>query len=538
MRLAPHDAAGRTTIVAALRAGVTLLDTARSYGENEALVAAAIAESGIPRDVIRVVTKCGMRRPEGQWVPDGRASAVLDDARESARILGAIDLLLLHAPDPRVELATSVRALDRARGEGLTRRIGLSNVTRTQLIEAEGVAKIDAVQVALGAFDDAAARGGLLAYCSERGIEVLAHSPLGGPKRAPKLARDHELAAVARHLGLDAKELVLAYLLHVHPAIVPLSGARTPESAARLPIVASTALDDDTLVKLDARFPALAAIRKPTQRPAKSDREVVMLIGIPGSGKSTAAARYRDYLHLNRDAMGGTLRRVTSALARALDQGATQVVLDNTYVTRASRSDVIHTAHKGGAHVRCVRIDTPMPQAQINVVLRILEKYGRLLEPDEMTAVARKDENLVRPTVLFRMARELEPPELDEGFTEIDVVPFVREKRAKWSTPGVMIAANALDRVTNVPDVPCLVFGWDPDRAIDRAKIAERLPRADVRICTHPAGPPLCWCRPPLPGLVVSFLEERSVDPEQSVMIAGASAHEAIARALGITVRS
>ena len=235
--------------------------------------------------------------------------------------------------------------------------------------------------------------------------------------------------------------------------------------------------------------------------------------------------------------MGGTLRTVNRALARALEDGSEKILLDNTYVTRAARHDVIQTAHRGGARVRCVRIDTPMAQAQINVVLRMLEKYGRLLEPDEMATLAKKDENLVRPNVLFRMARELEPPELDEGFIEIDVVPFVRGKRARWSDRGLMVAYDALDLLEGTPDEPCLVFGWDPAGAVDRAQIAARLPRAEVRVCTHGAGPPVCWCRPPLPGLIVAFLEERSVDPEQSVMITRSAAHESIARALGIRVR-
>jgi len=533
MRLEGDDAYRRSTIVAALHAGVTLLDTARAYGENEQIVAAAIAGSGIARDRVRVVTKCGMARSEGAWVPDGRASAILEDARTSQKTLGTIDLLLLHAPDPRVELATSVRALERAQKEGLTRRIGLSNVNRTQLIEAESVARIDAVEVALGAFDDAAARGGLVSYCAERGIEVLAHSPLGGPKRAPKLARDHALVALAHRVGLNAAELVIAYLLHVHPAIVPLVGARTKETAARLAAITHVALDDEILVKLDARFTALSMLRQPPLPPQLSDREVVMLMGIPGSGKSTAAARFRDYVRLNRDAMGGTLRTVTRALARALDEGNDHVLLDNTYVTRASRNDVIQTAHRGGARVRCVRIDTPMAQAQINVVLRMLEKYGRLLEPDEMTRLARKDENLVRPTVLFRMARELEPPELDEGFAEIDVVPFVREKRAHWTKSATLVSLDAFDPA-RAYDEPLLVFGWDPDGVLTHATPTV----GDVMICRHPAGAPTCWCRPPLPGLVVAFLEKHGVDPEKSVMIGGSTAHQAIARALGIEFRS
>src|SRR5688572_29198678 len=111
MRL--DDATGRTTIDAALQAGITLFDTARAYG-NEHLLAGVTA---------RLQTKCGMRRPEGKWVPDGRATAILDDARASVAMLGRIDTLLLHAPDPRTPLETSVRALARARDEGLARRI-------------------------------------------------------------------------------------------------------------------------------------------------------------------------------------------------------------------------------------------------------------------------------------------------------------------------------------------------------------------------------------------------------------------------------
>lgn len=405
------DAHGRSTIVAALRSGVRVLDTAAAYGENEALVASAIAESGVPRDLISVVTKCGMTRPEGAWVPDGRASAVLEGARRSAEVLGRIDLLLLHAPDPNVPIATSVRALQRAREEGLARRIGVSNVNRTQLVECESVTKIDAVEVALGAFDDAAARGGLVKYCGERSIDVLAHSPLGGPKRAPRLAKDPLLRAIATDLGLSPAELVVAYLLHLHSSIVPLVGARTVERVERFPIVAATKLGEDVLAQLDRRFEGLSSLRV-TAAPVLGDREVVMLMGIAGSGKSTTAAKYADHLRLNRDSMGGTLKKVVRSLSAALDEGNDRIVLDNTYVTRASRHDVIQAAHRAGARVRCVRIETPMHEAQINVVLRILEKYGRLLEPAEMTELAKKDENLVKPTVLFRMARELEPPEL------------------------------------------------------------------------------------------------------------------------------
>src|SRR5262249_47365096 len=96
------------TIRAALAAGAVVLDTARAYGRddadaghNERLVARAVVESGVDPASVRVVTKCGMRRPEQDraFRPDGRASAIAEDARRSREALGplSIDLLLLHA---------------------------------------------------------------------------------------------------------------------------------------------------------------------------------------------------------------------------------------------------------------------------------------------------------------------------------------------------------------------------------------------------------------------------------------------------------
>ena len=95
MRL-PAD--GDATIAAAVEAGVTVFDTARAYGDNERLVARALRRCGAERDA-RVVTKGGMTRPAGGWVPDGRAKAILADCEASLAALDGleIDLYLIHA---------------------------------------------------------------------------------------------------------------------------------------------------------------------------------------------------------------------------------------------------------------------------------------------------------------------------------------------------------------------------------------------------------------------------------------------------------
>ena len=74
MRL-PSERASET-IAAAAEAGVTVFDTARAYDDNEQLVAGALRGCGAA-ETARIVTKGGMTRPGGAWVPDGRAKAIL-----------------------------------------------------------------------------------------------------------------------------------------------------------------------------------------------------------------------------------------------------------------------------------------------------------------------------------------------------------------------------------------------------------------------------------------------------------------------------
>ncbi len=200
------------TIAAAAQAGITVFDTARSYGRgetepghNEALLARALRRSGA-LDRTRIVTKGGMARTGGGWIPDGRAKAIRADCEASLAALDglAIDLYLIHVPDPRTPWRTSVRALARLVDEGLVRRVGVANVNRRQLDEALELAPVAAVQVALSPYDESALRGGVVERCAELGIALIAHSPLGGPRRAGSLARRQALADVAAARGRDA----------------------------------------------------------------------------------------------------------------------------------------------------------------------------------------------------------------------------------------------------------------------------------------------------------------------------------------------
>jgi aryl-alcohol dehydrogenase-like predicted oxidoreductase/predicted kinase len=545
----------RATIVAAVEAGVTVFDTARAYGNgeaelghNERLLADALRRCGAERTA-RIVTKGGMTRAGGGWVPDGRARAIRNDCETSLATLDGlpIDLYLIHAPDPRTPWRTSVRALARLVDDGLVRRVGLSNVNRGQLDEALELAPITAVEVALSLHDVRAVRGGVLERCAENEIALIAHSPLGGLRRAPGLARHRVLAGVATARGSSPAEVALAWLLELSPAIVPIPGARRPETARSAARAAKLMLGADDRRVLTGAFGASRPSR-PRRPHAQRDAEVVLVMGIPGAGKSRVADEYvtRGYVRLNRDERGGSLRELAEALDEALSTGARRVVLDNTFLSRAARSYAIDAAGRHRIPTRCIWLDTPLAQAQINLVERLLDRFRALPAPPELRTLARREPGTMMPTSQMRALRELEPPSSDEGIATVEVMPFVRAPMSAATPSGVFVAAAALRRPDwqraleqALRDAPHLIFDWSPGEAPQTldACIAELA--ADVvgpvegALCPHAAGPPSCWCRPPLPGLPLAFARTHGVDPSRSLLVGTASAHRTLASALG-----
>ena len=534
-------------LAAALDAGVTLLDTADAYclddtetGHNERLIQCAIAGRSV-----RVITKGGLVRPGGAWAANGRAKHLAAAARASRERLGAIDVYLLHAIDPKTPLATSVRALARVRDDGIARAIGLSNSSLIQLEEAEAITRIDAVQVELSPWKLDAVRGGLVAACEARGIELYAHRPFGGPAGVKRIAKDPVLAAIADRLDATPHEVVLAWLRSLSSAIIPLPGAtrsETARSAARV-----IELDEAARAELAARFLTIGSSASSSARSG----EVVLVTGMPGSGKSTLAAEYaeRGYLRLNRDERGGSLIDLARALDDALANGAGRVVLDNTYPSRASRAPVIEIAHRHGLAARCVVLATPNERAQANAVARMLAQHGRLLEPAELARAGN-----LGPGAQFRYRREAEPPRADEGFDAIEEVAFTPRPRA-GGRPALLVELDAIvwqgrpasaDRIVLRDGARDALIAWSRTHAIAgtswmpgvtpdafAALIARLTELAGVPIvaahCAHPPGPPVCWCRKPLPGLALWLAHAHGLDLARSLCVGGGPADKGFA---------
>ena len=213
---------------------------------------------------------------------------------------------------------------------------------------------------------------------------------------------------------------------------------------------------------------------------------MVLVMGIPGAGKSRVAEEYvaRGYLRLNRDERGGSLRELAGALDETLASGVRRVVLDNTYLTRASRSYVIETASRHRVATRCVWLDTPLAQAQVNLVERLLERFGSLPGPEELRELARREPGVLAPTSQMRALRELEPPSADEGFAGVEQRAVRARAVSGGRRAGVFVAAAALGRPgwesaleQADPGAPHLVFDWSPDGTPRGARRGRRPPR-------------------------------------------------------------
>lgn len=138
------DAAqARSVVDAAIESGITLFDTADSYGvgDSEELLGAAL---GSRRKDVVIATKFGMAMEGTNGPEDARASkAYLRRAVEaSLRRLGTdyIDLYQLHTPDRVTPIADTLGAMSELVDEGLVRYIGCSNLAAWELVEADFVA--------------------------------------------------------------------------------------------------------------------------------------------------------------------------------------------------------------------------------------------------------------------------------------------------------------------------------------------------------------------------------------------------------------
>ena len=255
----PDEAGALRTVHAALDAGVTLIDTADAYclghsevGHNERLIARALKAWGGDASTVLVATKGGHTRPpDDSWGLDGSPAYLRRACEASLQALGVeqIGLYQYHRPDPSVPYAESLGALEELRQEGKVRMVGISNADPEQIELAMRTTQLAAVQNEFSpAFRSSKPE---LDLCAQHGIAFLPWSPLGGMSKAGGLGEQHPaFAEVARERGVSPQQVCLAWELAQAPVVVPIPGARRPESASDSAAAADLVLSPEELARL------------------------------------------------------------------------------------------------------------------------------------------------------------------------------------------------------------------------------------------------------------------------------------------------
>lgn len=204
-------------IKAAVAAGVQMIDSAYSYtaGESEQTIAEAL--SPFSRDLV-IATKGGGGPNPGR----GRPEVLRQQIETSLRRLKTefIPLYYLHRVDVETPIEESLGAIKEYQDRGKIRHIGVSEVDVEQIERARKVVTVVAVQ---NQYNLAERRwDSVVDYCEREGIVFVPFSPL-------RAGRSSAVDEVGRRHRVTPAQVMLAWLLHRSPAMLPIPGTLSLE---------------------------------------------------------------------------------------------------------------------------------------------------------------------------------------------------------------------------------------------------------------------------------------------------------------------
>lgn len=264
---------------AALAAGVTAFDAARSYGLAEEFLAGWLKAREIPPGQLFVSSKWGYRYT-ADWRPDAKVHEVkehtlehfLSQRAETHDLLGdhltlyqvhsaTLDSGLFEQPELLAALA-SLRDEEVAIGLSVSGPAQAQTIRRALEVEVDGKPLFEAVQATWNLLERSA--GPALAEAKSAGLlvivkEALANGRLTGRNQAPDFAvQRHLLSRAAQRLATTPDALALAAALAEPCVDVVLSGASTLSQLESNLAAASLALDGEAHATLEPLIEAPA----------------------------------------------------------------------------------------------------------------------------------------------------------------------------------------------------------------------------------------------------------------------------------------
>ena len=367
--------------------------------------------------------------------------------------------------------------------------------TARQLDEALELAPIAAVQVALSVLDDRALRGGVLERCEElghradRALAARRRAPGGRPRARPGARRGR----AAR--GATPAEVALAWLLALSPVVVPIPGARRPETARSAARAAALVLDER----------GGAAGRRPAGADGRARRgDVVLVMGIPGAGKTRIAADYEAARLPPPEPRRA--RRLAARARRALDEalgGGRPARRPRQHLPDARRAELRARGRRRARPAGAVRLARHAARAGAGQPRRAPARPRSARCPSR-TSCARSRGSPACCCRRRRCARcgswsrrrptRASPPSSGSRSAR----PASPARPACSSRPRRSAAGSPTTRARRCSSST----GGRTARSLRRAPGSPAAGPFETAVCTHGAGPPVCWCRPPLPGLI------------------------------------
>jgi len=150
--------------------GVNSFDTAEAYGDGHSETIVGLALAGKRKECVLAtkVSKDHLRRDDLRRAVEKSLQRLRTDY---------LDLYYVHWPNPEIPLQETMTEMSRLKEEGIIRAIGVSNFSLSLLQQAQEYAQVDAIQPEYSLLQREI-EGGLLPYCREQSIAVMAYSPL------------------------------------------------------------------------------------------------------------------------------------------------------------------------------------------------------------------------------------------------------------------------------------------------------------------------------------------------------------------------
>ena len=236
----------------AVAVGVNHIDTSDFYGPHVTNQIIRRALHPYPEELV-IVTKVGARRgADKSWIPALSRKELTDGVHDNLRNLGVdiLDVVNLRvggiAEPSEGSIAEPLAVLVELKRKGQIRHIGLSNVTCTQLAEAQSLTEIVCVQnfYNVAHLDDDA----FIDDLARQHVAYVPFFPLGGFNPLQSKALD----AVAASLGATPMQVALAWLLQRAPNVLLIPGTSSVEHLRENLAAAELTLPAETLDRLDA----------------------------------------------------------------------------------------------------------------------------------------------------------------------------------------------------------------------------------------------------------------------------------------------